>query len=153
MGDEQAAATSVHQSERVFENVNHGNEPEWARFIDTAYLNGEYAHAFRDLQRPAEATRFARLSVADAERQSRARRGSLSQAALARAALDAHDLDAAASAGLAAAKLAVTVKSSRSVEAVTDLRVRLRDHRASPAVQEFLDVSGALMPGALTSRV
>jgi hypothetical protein len=65
---------------------------------------------------------------------------------LARAALDAHDLDAAASAGLAAAKLAATVKSARSVQAVTDLRQRLRNHQGSAAVREFLDVSGTLMP-------
>ncbi len=131
---------------RQYRTADPENEPEWARFIDVAYLNGEYAHTFRDLQRPDEASVFARVSAADSERQNRARRGSLAQAALARAAIDAHDLPAAASAGLAAAKLAATVKSSRSVEAVTDLRLRLRAHGGSPAVREFLDVSGALMP-------
>ncbi|MCO1577673.1 hypothetical protein M8C13_18105 [Crossiella sp. SN42] len=151
MGDGKSAALNVHLSEKAFESIDPENEPEWARFIDVAYLNGEYAHAFRDLKRPNEAAQFARLSVAEAERQNRARRGSLAQAALARAALDDHDLTAAASAGLAAAKLAATVKSSRSVEAVTDLRVRMRDHSGSPSVREFLDVSGALMP-AMSSR-
>lgn len=146
MGDAKSAAHNVHLSEKAFESTDPANEPEWARFIDVAYLNGEYAHTFRDLERPDEATQFARVSVADAERQNRARRGSLAQAALARAAIDAHDLSAAASAGLAAAKLAATVKSSRSVEAVTDLRLRLHNHSGSPAVREFLDVSGALMP-------
>jgi transcriptional regulator with XRE-family HTH domain len=146
MGDAKAAAQNVHLSEKAFESADPENEPEWARFIDVAYLNGEYAHTFRDLERPEEASMFARVSAADSERQNRARRGSLAQAALARAAIDAHDLPAAASAGLAAAKLAATVKSSRSVEAVADLRLRLRDHSGSPAVREFLDVSGALMP-------
>jgi hypothetical protein len=69
------------------------NEPEWAKFIDVAYLNGEYTHAFRDLESTDEASRFARVSFEDAERQKRARRGSLAQAALARAALDDHDLE------------------------------------------------------------
>jgi hypothetical protein len=150
MGDAQAATTSVRRSEAAFANVDHDSEPEWARFIDPAYLNGEYAHTFRDLQRPDEAAHFADLSIAESERQNRARRGSMSQAARARAALDAHDLDTAAAAGMAAAKLAATVKSSRSVEAVTDLRMRLRDHKDSPAVRDFLDVSGALMPAKLS---
>lgn len=76
----------------------------------------------------------------------RARRGSMAQAALAHAAIDSHDLEGAASAGMAAAKLAATVKSSRSVEAVSDLRTRLQRHAGSRAVREFLDVSGALLP-------
>lgn len=146
MGDGAAAARSVHLSETAFERVRVEDEPEWARFIDPAYLNGEYAHTFRDLERPAEATHFAGLSIAEAERQNRARRGSMAQAALARAAIHSRDLEAAASAGMAAAKLAATVKSSRSVEAVADLRIRLRDHSESPAVRDFLDVSGALLP-------
>jgi hypothetical protein len=146
MGEGAAAARSVHLSESTFENVKIDDEPEWARFIDPAYLNGEYAHTFRDLERPEEAAHFAGLSIAESERQNRARRGSMAQAALARAAIDSHDLEAAASAGMAAAKLAATVKSSRSVEAVADLRLRLRDHGDSPAVRDFLDVSGALLP-------
>nr|WP_147455305.1 transcriptional regulator [Saccharothrix australiensis] len=146
MGDAKAAARSVHRSEAAFAAVDHSDEPEWARFIDPAYLNGEYAHTFRDLQRPEEAAHFAALSIAESERQNRARRGSMAQAALSRAAIDQHDLETAASAGMAAAKLAATVKSSRSVEAVTDLRTRLREHRDSPAVCDFLDLSGALLP-------
>ncbi|MEU4803003.1 helix-turn-helix domain-containing protein [Actinosynnema sp. NPDC023587] len=146
MGDAKAAARSVHLSETAFADVEPDTEPEWARFIDPAYLNGEYAHTFRDLQRPDEAAHFAGLSIAESERQNRARRGSMAQAALSRSAIDRHDLEAAASAGMAAAKLAATVKSSRSVEAVADLRNRLRDHRESPAVRDFLDVSAALLP-------
>lgn len=146
MGDGKAAAKSVHLSQTAFENVSVEDEPEWARFIDPAYLNGEHAHTFRDLERPDEASHFARLSIVESERQNRARQGSMAQAALARAAIDAHDLEAAASAGMAAAKLAATVKSSRSVEAVADLRARPRGHQESPAIRDFMDVSGALMP-------
>lgn len=146
MGDAKAAAHSVHLSETAFADVDQDDEPEWARFIDAAYLNGEYAHTFRDLQRSDEAAHFAGLSIAESERQNRARRGSLAQAALSRSALDSHDLEAAAAAGMVAAELAATVKSTRSTEAVADLRARLREHRTSPAVREFLDLSGALLP-------
>lgn len=146
MGDGAAAARSVHLSETAFERVRAEDEPEWARFFDPAYLNGEYAYTFRDLERAEEAAHFAELSITEAERQNRVRRGSMAQAALARAAIDSRDLEAAASAGMAAAKLAATVKSSRSVEAVADLRTRFRNHSNSLAVRDFLDASGALLP-------
>ncbi|MGH3755119.1 MAG: hypothetical protein ACRDRP_20985 [Pseudonocardiaceae bacterium] len=68
-------------------------EPEWARFIDTAYLAGEWATAFGDIARPVESTRFARHSAAEARNQNRARRGALSQAALSRAALASGHVD------------------------------------------------------------
>lgn len=146
MGDAEAAARSLHQSQQAFDQVNSDNEPEWARFIDVAYLNGEYAHTFRDLERPVEATTFAMLSANDAARQQRARRGSLANAAMARAALSDHDLAAATTAGLTAVKLAATVKSSRSSEAVHDLRERFEAHRNSPHVQGFFEESDVLMP-------
>lgn len=148
MGDGKAAAKSVHQSELAFEKVNHDNEAEWAKFIDVAYLNGEYAHAFRDLQQPREATKFATISAEDAARQGRARRGSLAHAAISRAAIDDHDLEAAASAARKTAELAATVKSSRSIEAVQDLRKRLDAHKGSPEVGEFFEVSNRLMTAA-----
>lgn len=146
MGDGKAAARSVHLSERAFEQVILGHEREWARFIDVAYLNGEYAHAFRDLDRPQEAATFARRSADDAARQHRARRGSLANATMARAALADHDLAAATSAGLTAVRLAVTVKSSRSTDAVKDLRTRFEAHRQSPHIQDFFTQSDVLMP-------
>ncbi|WP_370945354.1 hypothetical protein AB5J62_40745 [Amycolatopsis sp. cg5] len=110
MGDAGAAARSVHLSEQSFERITPEDEPEWARFIDVAYLNGEYAHAFRDLERPREAAAFAKLSANDATRQNRARRASLAEATMARAALSDHDLAAATAAGMKAVKLAATVK-------------------------------------------
>lgn len=146
MGDAQAAARSVHQSQHAFEQADPDNEPEWARFIDAAYLNGEYAHTFRDLERPVEAATFAKLSADDAARQQRARRGSLANAAMARAALTDHDLATATASAMTAVKLAATVQSSRSTGAVHDLRERFEAHRNSPHVQDFFEQSDVLMP-------
>lgn len=145
MGDGRSAARRVAESERRFADVDHTREPEWARFIDVAYLNGEYANAFRDLADPTTARGFAELSAADAARQGRGRRGALAHATLARAALDDHDLIAASAEGIRTANLAVGVDSSRSREAITDLRVRMRKHRRSGAVREFLDATDTLL--------
>jgi transcriptional regulator with XRE-family HTH domain len=146
LGDHRAVAHSVMQSQQSAEAGNGADEPEWARFIPGAYLYGEYAHAFRDLDRPTEAATFASLSAEDAARQSRARRGSLAHATIARAALASHDLDAAAASATTTVELAAKVRSSRSVDAVADLRARLAVHDRSPAVADFLAVADALLP-------
>lgn len=148
LGDATAAARSVAESERHAANIDVDNEPEWARFIDRAYLNGEYAHAFRDLGRSGETSQFAERSAEEAERQNRARRGSLAHATLARAALADHDLEAAAAEATSTVKLAVAVRSSRSIEAVEDLRSRLDEHKPSPVVADFFDLADVLMPAA-----
>jgi transcriptional regulator with XRE-family HTH domain len=146
MGDTAAAACSVLKSEREVDAIQLDDEPEWARFIDGAYLNGEYANAFRDLNRPAEAARFATLSATEASRQSRARRGSLAHATLARSALTNRDLEAAAAEASTTVRLAVAVKSRRSTDAVHDLRDRMTEHKMSPAVNDFFELADALIP-------
>jgi hypothetical protein len=136
-----SVARSVIESERHAANIDLTNEPEWARFIDPAYLNGEYAHAFRDLNQADESATVAQRSADEAAKQHRARRGSLAHATLSRAALGSHDLEAAACAATTTAQLAATVLSSRSTEAVHDLRARLRPHDTSPAVADFFAVA------------
>ncbi|MGH3924546.1 MAG: hypothetical protein ACRDTT_17085 [Pseudonocardiaceae bacterium] len=132
LGESREAAHAVAQSETAFGRIQRDDEPEWARFIDTAYLAGEWANAFVDIARPVESTHFARYSAAEARNQNRARRGALSQAALARAALtNGHvDLDEAVHNANRALDLAVTVKSSRCTEAITELRVRIQPFHA-----------------------
>lgn len=141
MGQSEDAATRIAASERLFADVDHDDEPEWARFIDVAYLNGEYAHAFRDLADVKTSRRFAEVSAADAARQGRGRRGALAHATLARAALDDHDLVTASAEGIRTVNLAAGVDSSRSREAITDLRVRMRKHRRSAPARDFLEVA------------
>ncbi|HEY2999836.1 MAG TPA: hypothetical protein VGJ43_14735 [Acidimicrobiales bacterium] len=150
LGDGMAAARSVIESERHAEDIDLAAEPEWARFIDSAYLNGEYAHAFRDLGRVADNADFAQRSADAATRQHRARRGSLAHATLSRAALAHKDLEAAGAAATTTAHLAATVHSSRSTQAVGDLRRRLQDHKTSPAIVDFLAVADTLFPKKLT---
>lgn len=47
-----------------------------------------------------------------------------------------------------AVELAVAVRSSRSGEAVDDLRARLDRHVTSPAAADFLDLADALLPAS-----
>jgi hypothetical protein len=86
-----------------------------------------------------ESTRFARRSTAEARNQNRARRGALSQAALARAALTTGhvDLDTAVHNANRALDLALTVKSSRCTKAITDLRARIQPFHTIAAARDF----------------
>ena len=139
LGESREAAHAVAESERAFERIERDNEPEWARFIDPAYLAGEWANAFGDITRPIESTRFARRSAAEARHQKRARRGALSHTALARAALTSGhvDLDAALPHAHRALDLTLTVKSSRCTTAVSDLRVRIQPFHTVTAARDF----------------
>ncbi|MFI6363171.1 hypothetical protein ACIBG0_10525 [Nocardia sp. NPDC050630] len=137
LGDATAANKSIVRAERIFDSVDHDAEPEWARFIDRAYFFGEAAQVFRDLGQPNEIERFAGLSIEECREQRRARRGSLSQAAVAAAFLQRNEVEAAADRGKVVVQLTSTVNSSRSLEAVTDLQRKLRPYADVPQVQEF----------------
>ncbi|MBH1935254.1 transcriptional regulator [Streptomyces sp. AV19] len=137
LGEEKATAHAVNEAERVFATVVPEREPEWAKFIDPAYLGGEWAHAFRDLGRPEHAEEHARRSIGHARRQNRARRGAMSQATLAVSHLQRRDLESAHAAGVRAVDLAGRVKSSRCVEAVRGVQRRMVPFGRHPLVADF----------------
>ncbi|WP_433758139.1 hypothetical protein [Nocardia sp. CA-135398] len=137
LGDASAATKALTRAENTFGTIDHDNEPEWARFIDRAYFFGEAANCFRDLKQPAEIDRFAALSIRECQEQRRARRGSLSQAAVAMAHIQRNDIEAAASRAKVVVQLTASVNSSRSLEAVSDLQRSLKPYSSVPEVQDF----------------
>ncbi|MFD9549325.1 hypothetical protein ACFWBG_18175 [Nocardia salmonicida] len=137
LGDARGTAKAIRRAEHNFEAIDPANEPEWAKFIDRAYFYGEAAYCFRDLQQPEEINRFAELSIAECLEQRRARRGSLSQAAVAAACVQLNDIEAAAHHATTVVRLTATVNSSRSLNAVSDLQRTLRPHARVPVVAEF----------------
>jgi hypothetical protein len=141
-------ASTVARAERTFERVRPANEPEWARFIDPAYLFGEAAHCFRDLGDAEQIERFAGDSAAEATRQRRARRAALSQAALTIADLTRGEPEAAAARGSEVIRLAESVHSSRCVETVRDLTKRFQPYKHLDDVQRFQEEARALLVSA-----
>lgn len=137
LGDESATTKALKRAETTFATVNHDNEPEWARFIDPAYFYGEAAQCFRDLNQPDEIDRFAELSIQECEQQRRARRGGLSQAAVAAAHVQRGEIDEAANRARLVVQLTATVNSSRCLEAVTGLQRELKPYTTVPEVQSF----------------
>jgi len=137
LGDKQGATAAIARSEAAAQRIQHNDEPEWALFIDPAYLHGEHANTLRDIGDAAGAEEHARLSIDHARQQKRARRGAMSQAALAATHLQRNDLEAAYAAGLRTLSLAGQVKSSRAVEAVVDLQKRMQPLGANRLVADF----------------
>lgn len=148
LGDRAAAAHAVVQSEAAAERVRPASEQEWALFIDPAYLHGEHANTFRDLGDPVAAEEHARRSIDHARMQQRARRGAMSQAALASAHLQRRDLEAAYAAGLRTLSLTGRVKSSRAVEAVVDLQRRMQPFGQHRLVADFSERARAVLAAA-----
>ncbi|MFE6050027.1 transcriptional regulator [Kitasatospora sp. NPDC056446] len=139
MGDKTSAIRAVAQSEEAAEQIHQDSEPEWALFIDPAYLHGEHAMTLRDIGDHAGAAEHAKRSIDHARRQNRARRGALSQAALAGTHLQRGDLEQAHAAGLRTLSLAGKVMSSRAVDAVADLRKRMEPFGRHPLVADYTE--------------
>ncbi|MFH8993247.1 transcriptional regulator [Streptomyces sp. NPDC017940] len=137
LGDKAEATHAVVQSEAASERIRPEEEQEWAAFIDPAYLHGEHANTFRDLGNAETAEQHARRSIEHARAQKRARRGAMSQAALAASYLQRKDLDAAYSAGIRTLKLSKQVKSTRCIEAVQDLQRRMKPFGKDRRVADF----------------
>ncbi|WP_394325095.1 transcriptional regulator [Streptomyces rimosus] len=148
LGEPKAAAHAIHEAQTAYTKVDLADEPEWAAFIDPAYLGGEWANAFRDMSQPAHAEEHAKASIRHAERQKRARRGAMSQAVVAVSHLQRNDLDAAHAAGVRTLKLASQVKSSRCVEAVQDIQRRMVSFGKNPLVADFNERARSLVRAA-----
>ncbi len=148
MQNAQAAATAIGRSREIFADVNLQTEPEWARFIDSAYLNGEYATAMRDVARHADAAFYAKESIRAANAQKRARRGAMSQAVLASAYLQERNLEAAHAAGVRSIELAHKVKSSRTLDSVKELRTRMKTLGGHRLVADYETRAQELLTGS-----
>ncbi|MGH4025186.1 MAG: hypothetical protein ACRDRV_11470 [Pseudonocardiaceae bacterium] len=135
--DSRAASVAIAKAENIFQHVVPENEPEWARFIDVPYVFGEAAYSFRDLGDPVQVERFASESAAVAKQQGRARRGTLSHAALAASLIQRGNIEEAAATGLHVVELAASVNSSRCISAVRNLQHQLLPYTSVPEVEQF----------------
>ncbi|MET9294635.1 transcriptional regulator [Streptomyces sp. NPDC003077] len=137
LGEQRAAAHALHEAQTASTRIDLATEPEWAKFIDPAYLGGEWANAFRDLGQPALAEENAQRSIAHSRKQNRARRGAMSHASVTVSHLQRRNLEAAHAAAVRTLDLTRRVKSSRCVEAVQDLQKRMVPFGKDPLVADF----------------
>jgi hypothetical protein len=143
MGDVISTVHAIDAAERTYDRIDTAEEPEWARFIDEAYVTGEIANSLRDVRDAGNADRFATQSVAACRRQNRNRRASLSYAVLATSHVQRGDLEAAAHAATQSLTMADGVPSIRCTASLNKIRMQLAPHRGNSAVDGFLAHSGS----------
>ncbi|MFC5720384.1 transcriptional regulator [Streptomyces gamaensis] len=134
------AAEAVIRAENALHDVVTENEPPEMRFIDHAYIAGEIANTLILLGDPLRAIDFADQSIDASLSQGRARRGALSNIALARAHLAVRDIDGACLAGGEALRLSGEVDSARTAEALRDLRARMAKFGDVRPVRELVEL-------------
>ncbi len=115
-GYERSAVDALRAAEQVLERWTPGDDPFWTRFLDHAYLLGEAAQCFLDLDQPEDAERMAEQSIKASGM--RARRRALAQAALATARARQGEDEAAQAAFSDALATIGNVRSSRTLRAV-----------------------------------
>ncbi|WP_338672084.1 transcriptional regulator [Streptomyces sp. SCSIO 30461] len=113
-----------------------GDDPVWIAHFDHAYLADELAHCHRDLGQAEAAARRAAESL-EGHPESRARRRAIGLVLLATAQVQQREVEAACHTGTRAVELLGSLRSSRGVEYVEDLRHRLEPFADESAVREF----------------
>ncbi|MFD5424293.1 transcriptional regulator [Streptomyces sp. NPDC127084] len=113
-----------------------GDDPVWIAHFDHAYLADELAHCHRDLGQAESAARRAAESL-EGHPETRARRRAIGLVLLATAQVQQREVEAACHTGTRAAELLGTLRSSRGVEYLEDLRRRLEPFADESVVREF----------------
>lgn len=143
LGSAMDAVHAIDAAEQWYDRIRVDDEPEWARFIDEGYVAGEVANSLRDLADVDAAEKFAAQSIAACRAQGRARRASLSYAAMAGARLHGGDVEGAAEAAQRSLGLAEGVPSIRCTAALQGLSERLAPHAGNTAAGEFVGALAA----------
>ncbi|WP_214409777.1 hypothetical protein [Sphaerisporangium fuscum] len=146
LSDGAACAAALHQADLAFDRRRAGEEPEWIRYFDEAYLAAKYAHCFRDLGDGPQAVRYARRSLDMDGRYVRGRMFNLTLLASAHALCG--DVEQACEVGASALDLAAGLQSVRTRSYVADLRKRLEPLVKEPAVAALVRRSHELAPAA-----
>jgi hypothetical protein len=137
-GDELGSRAALYHAQVAWDTSAPPARPPWARFLDTAYLDGEMSQCYRDMRDWKATEKLARDSARSGATDGRGRRRILSQAALALARLRQGDIGEACHAGgLALDLLAHGVNSWRATQEIVRLCDGLRTHRNDPVVRAF----------------
>ncbi|MER0246519.1 transcriptional regulator [Streptomyces sp. HSW2009] len=149
LGDARACQAAAGQASAALEAADaapeSGDDPQWIRHFDRAYLADELAHCHRDLGQGETAGQHARDAV-EHHPESRARRRAIGLLLLAAAQVQQREVEEACHTGAKAVDVLSGLRSNRGVEYLDDLQQRLEPFRDEPVVREFsarLEVAAA----------
>ncbi|MCD0452500.1 hypothetical protein LO762_25425 [Actinocorallia sp. API 0066] len=145
-GRESECLSALATAEAAFIRHRPCEGPEWIAYFDESELSDEFAHCFRDLNRPAEARRYA-MQCLDAETADYSRSRTFSRLVLAAALLSQNELEEACVVVTAALPRIQETGSTRCRTYLRDLRTRLNTHADHPDVRELMiHISRVLRP-------
>ncbi|WP_338602659.1 hypothetical protein [Saccharopolyspora sp. SCSIO 74807] len=142
-GNEQETTAAMLEAEKQLSASNPENDPEWIKYFDTAELNAEFAHCFRDLEKPELATEHASKSI-EASESLYVRSLSFCRTVLATSYLQANEVEQAVKIAREVVNTAAGLKSYRVNSYLDEFRVRLRQSSDSAAASEFEEYAAAL---------
>jgi hypothetical protein len=132
------ASRAMNEAERHFERADSATDPDWLAYFDEAELIGEFSHCFRDLERPADALRFAELAVEKTEPQY-ARTLAFCRMVLAQSQYLHGEVEAAITTATTAVREGESVQSARFRHYVSEFQRKISPHAASAVVRDFND--------------
>ncbi|MEV4709601.1 XRE family transcriptional regulator [Actinoplanes sp. NPDC049316] len=147
LGDESACTMALRSAEMHLANSDAGTEPEWIRYLTSAYLADEVAHCMFDLCRHESAQREIRQAVIGVGH-SRVRRLVIDTALLASSLAATGRIDEACVRGREAVNLATRTASARAVQRVAQVRADLIPFEDVQAVRDLIDYIHEVLPAA-----
>lgn len=143
LGDVRSCEAALQKAAAEMEKAEPDKDPDWIKHFTPAYLADEFAHCYRDLDRPRQAKEHAeRALAAHAERH--VRRRAVDTVIIATAYAQEREVEAACAAGTAAIDMFAQLRSHRGVEYLHDLDRRLDPYQESTAVRGFRERLGRL---------
>jgi hypothetical protein len=130
--DHRGCIGALQRAERYFVQ-DAGQSPDWLAYFDEAYLSAKFGHALRDLNRPAEAERFARNSLKMSEGYERGRL--FNTALLAGVLADQGQVDESVQHAGLALKMSNSMRSVRTSTYLVDVGNRLLPYKNKESVQ------------------
>lgn len=137
LGQEAEATAALLAAERQHALGGPANDPMWIRYFDRAELHAEFAHCFRDLNKPELANHHAAASIRESSNLY-VRSLSFCRTVLATSHLQNNDVEEALTVASAVVDTAATLQSSRVLSYIADFRARLAAACANdPIVRGF----------------
>ncbi|MCY0927336.1 transcriptional regulator [Streptomyces sp. H27-H1] len=138
LGDARSTAVLSSRAVTALERAEpeSGDDPEWIRHFDTAYLADELAHCHRDLGQADAAAQRAEEALRELPA-GKARRRAIGLLLLAAARVQQREVEAACQTAAQAADLLSGIRSNRGAVYLEDFRTRLDPYREDPAAREF----------------
>ena len=132
--DHRGCIAALQQAEKYF-LANSKETPEWLSYFDEAYLSAKFGHALRDLQRPADAERFARNSLQMTEGYERGRL--FNTALLAGVLADQGKVEESVQHASLAVQMSNSMRSVRTTTYLADVYSRLLPYKEKESVQKL----------------